>query len=189
MGIHVAIAVVVWCAGAIAIGGSGMLKVDPGQPPILMLIAIASPIGIFLVLYKIWGRFRSYIDTRDIRIITLIQSWRIIGGVFIVLYFYDVLPGFFAWPAGLGDIAIGVSAPFVGLAVAQGSDFVKSRVFLAFHVLGIIDFVGALGTGFLASGWIPDFVMGTSPTSETTVLPLSIIPTFGLGCLYGSFYI
>jgi hypothetical protein len=31
-----------------------------------------------------------------LRFLTALQGWRVIGGVFIVLYFYGMLPGLFA---------------------------------------------------------------------------------------------
>ena len=119
-------------------------------------------------------------NTRDLRVLTVVQSWRIIGGAFIVLYFYDLLPGLFAWPAGLGDIAIGGAAPFVALALAARPEFMKSRGFKAFHILGILDFVVAVGTGFLSSGWVESLASEVSTNQTMTLLPLSLIPTFGV---------
>jgi len=40
----------------------------------------------------------------DLRFITATQAWRFGGFAFLVLDTYRVLP---AWPAGLGDMAIG----------------------------------------------------------------------------------
>src|SRR5262249_11237234 len=60
------------------------------------------------------------------------------------LYVHGVLPGAFAWPAGLGDIAIGVTAPWVALALVRRPGFATSRVFVAYveAVLGTMRKLG-----------------------------------------------
>jgi hypothetical protein len=47
----------------------------------------------------------------DIRLIVGMQAWRWAGLDFLSLYVHKVLPAVFALPAGLGDMAIGVTAP------------------------------------------------------------------------------
>lgn len=47
---------------------------------------------------------REYALMADLRFITATQAWRFGGFAFLVLDTYRVLP---AWPAGLGDMAIG----------------------------------------------------------------------------------
>ncbi len=56
----------------------------------------------------------------DLRFITATHAWRFGGFAFLVLDTYGVL---LAWPAGLGDMAIGAAAPWmlVGLAREPGS--------------------------------------------------------------------
>ncbi len=78
-------------------------------PPIL--------IGMFLI-------WRS--DTVDRLIDAVPQEWlvgvqlyRALGAIFLILYATGRLPGLFAWPAGVGDIAIGLLAPVVGIAYAR----------------------------------------------------------------------
>ena len=44
------------------------------------------------------------------------QTWRVLGGTFLFLYAFDLRPALFAFPAGLGDMAVGVGAVFVLLA-------------------------------------------------------------------------
>ena len=39
------------------------------------------------------------------------------------MYTYGVLPGIFAWPAGLGDMAIGATAPLVLSGLLRRPDF------------------------------------------------------------------
>ena len=63
------------------------------------------------------AKFRTVVLTSDLSLLTAIQAWRFAGFAFIALYAYGVLPGNFAWPAGLGDI----DQPAVRTGRAQGA--------------------------------------------------------------------
>jgi hypothetical protein len=77
-------------------------------------------------------------------------------------------------PAGLGDIAVGLAAPFVALRLMRGTG---RRRAVWFNVLGIVDLVVALTIGFLA-GLGPWQVIDVTPTTEALALvPLVLIPT------------
>ena len=52
-----------------------------------------------------------------------LNGWRFIGLGFIMAYVEGLLPGGFAWPAGLGDIAMAVTAPWVVARVAADDGF------------------------------------------------------------------
>ena len=87
------------------------------------------------------------------------------------------LPRLFAWPAGLGDIAVGVTAPFVAQALIRSPSFAGSRRFVVWNILGILDLVVALSMGALNSGFIPG-VVGSVTTAPMARLPLVLIPAF-----------
>jgi hypothetical protein len=105
--------------------------------------------------------------------LTFVQAWRIAGYVFIVLYAYNILPGNFALPAGWGDIAIGATAPFVALKLANPN---HRKSFIFWQLLGIADLVNAVGMGVAARFINPHGIS----TSAMTVLPMSLIPTFAV---------
>ena len=115
----------------------------------------------------------------DLRWLTAMQSWRVIGVMFLALYAFDVLPGLFAWPAGVGDAAVGVSAPFALMALVRGDATWLRRVRLL-NVAGLIDFIVAVGTGVLTSnsslGWFVD----AAPRASLGALPLSLVPSFAV---------
>jgi len=74
----------------------------------------------------------------------------VIGAMFLALYAFGLLPGLFAWPAGLGDAAVGLAAPFVLLAMLRGAPNWPRRV-AWLNIAGLVDFAGAIGTGVLTS--------------------------------------
>ncbi len=77
-----------------------------------------------------------------------VQLYRALGVIFLILYAAGKLPGLFAWPAGVGDIAIGLLAPVVGLAYARAPHDTAGLV-RTWNVLGILDLVVAVTTGFM----------------------------------------
>jgi hypothetical protein len=134
-------------------------------------IAAVAPIVIFSLWFARSVSFRQFALALDPRVLTWLQSWRILGVVFVILASYGVLPAFFALPAGYGDIFIGVTAPLVALWLAAS----RHRLgFTAWQALGIADLVLAVGLGATAGLIRPESI----PMVAMTVLPLSLIPTF-----------
>ena len=120
-------------------------------------------------------RYRVVLNP-DQRLTVGLQAWRFAGLGFIALTTYKVLPGVFAWPAGLGDIAIGATAPLLAVAIARNPGVVSSRLFVTWNLLGMLDLVVAVGTGTLVS-W---FGIGADNASigPMAQLPLLLIPAF-----------
>jgi hypothetical protein len=96
---------------------------------------------------------------------------------FLALYAQGQLPGLFAWPAGLGDIAIGITAPWIVLALIRQPEFAVGRLFVVWNLLGILDLVIAVGTGALSSGLAPG-IAGELTTTPMALLPLVLIPAY-----------
>lgn len=167
-----------WFALAAAAGMSGIMATGPDTLARPVLLSVVVPIAVFLTLYAGSDSFRNYILTRDIRVLTMLQSWRIIGFAFLMLYAWGTLPGLFAWPAGLGDLLMGLSAPIVVLALVRRSEFPSSGRFAVWNLLGLLDFIVAAGSATLASGAIPGLVDGTLTSAPMEVWPLSLFPSF-----------
>jgi len=117
------------CAG-ISPGAGGAFVRPPGALPLPILIGVTTPIIVFLAAFSVLGAFRDFVLAVDLRLVTGIQAWRFAGLGFLALYAHGVLPGRFAWPAGLGDIAIGVTAPWVVLALIRRPSFAASKPFV-----------------------------------------------------------
>jgi hypothetical protein len=113
--------------------------------------------------------------------LTIVQTWRIVGMTFVVLYVYGILPGVFALPAGWGDVAIGITAPFVAIYLAGNAQ--RKASYVVWQLLGMLDLVTAVTLGVLASP-APVGVLGHGVTTEPmTLMPLSVIPTFAVPLL------
>jgi hypothetical protein len=167
----------VWFALVLLLGASGKFVSPPGTPPLPILIGVTAPIIGFLAGLWMSRSVRELVLTADLRFMMAIQAWRFAGLGFLALYTHGVLPGLFAWPAGLGDIAIGVSAPWLLVALIRRPSFAASRTFVAWNVLGILDLVVAVGTGALSSV-LATAAAGEIATGPMAQLPLVLVPAY-----------
>jgi hypothetical protein len=160
----------------LALGGSllGVYDSEP-YPPIPLGLAFVAPVVAFVSCYLTSARFRQFVSSLDLRLLTLAQTWRVGGVVFLILHQQGALPGVFALPAGWGDIAIGVTAP---LAAWYWKPPFPTQTFAVWNVLGSLDLVMAVTLGVLASATPVGILAGDVTTRLMGQFPLSLIPTF-----------
>jgi hypothetical protein len=173
----VIIALVVWLALVWFLGAHGAFARPTGTPPLPILLGVMAPIIAFLSAYRFSLGFREFVLTLDLRLGAGIQAWRFVGFGFLALYAQGVLPAAFALPAGLGDIAVGVTAPWVILTLIRRPNFAASRLFVAWNLFGILDLMVAVsggGLNMLMARGIPREIT-TRPMAE---MPLVLIPAY-----------
>jgi hypothetical protein len=105
------------------------------------------------------------------------QAWRWAGLGFLDLYAYKVLPGVFALPAGLGDMTIGVTAPWIILGLVRHPGFAARSAFVRWNVFGILDLLLAIGIGTVSTLFATG-AAGEISTAPMAALPLLLIPAF-----------
>lgn len=162
-----------WSTFAIVASSFHLYQTEPGKPPIPLLLGVLVPISVFAIWYLRSKRFREFVLSLDPRTLSTIHSFRWAGFVFLVLYAYGILPGLFALPAGLGDMAVGLTALLVGARLAAQR---QRSAFIQWNLFGMADLVTALSLG-AAVGILAPHGVSTQPM---TVLPMSFIPTFGV---------
>jgi hypothetical protein len=161
----------------IFLGANGTFVRPPNEPPLPILIGVLGPLVAFGAAYLGWGAFRSFALRANPVLLSAIQAWRAGGLGFLALAAHGVLPGLFSWPAGMGDIAIGVTAPWIVLALVRRPAFAASPIFKVWNLLGILDLVVAVSMGALNSGFVPGLT-GTVTTAAMAQLPLVLIPAY-----------
>lgn len=171
----VSVALALWLGLVFFLATQGAFVGSAGSPPLPIFFGFAIPLAVFFAAYFGWGAFRAFVLGADLRLVAAMQGWRWAGLGFLSLYAQGVLPGLFAFPAGLGDMAIGVSAPWIVLGLMRDSSFVASRRFVIWNIMGIIDLVVAVSMGTICSGFIPG-ITGNVTTSAMAQLPLVLIP-------------
>src|SRR5215468_10107131 len=174
------VALAVWFGVVFLLGVQGAFVAGVGSPPLPIFFGVAIPLALFFAAYFGLKSFRDFILGADLRFVAAIQAWRWGGLGFLSLYANGILPGLFALPAGLGDMAIGFSAPWIVLSLVRNPLFADSRRFVIWNILGIIDFVVAVSTATLSSGAFPEIsaLVGNVTTSPMARLPLVLIPAF-----------
>ena len=145
----------------------------PNTPPLALGLSVAVPIVLFLIWYASSPGFRQFVLSLNPVAVTLVQSVRVAGLVFLPLATYKILPAYFAWSAGWADIAIGATAWFAALRLATPE---HRKGFIVWQVLGITDLVNALALGALAGVIDPHGIS----TAAMTVPPMTYITTFGV---------
>lgn len=175
--VAVAIALTAWFLLVVSLGAAGAFVGRPGTPPLPTAIGVSAPLVVFIAWLRLSQSFREFVLALDLRLIAGIQAWRWAGLGFLSLYAYKVLPAVFALPAGIGDMAIGLTAPWIILALVRQPGFAGTAAFIRWNVLGIVDLLIALSIGtvnaFLATG-----VPGEISTAPMATLPLLLIPAF-----------
>jgi hypothetical protein len=164
----------VWFAAIYWLAANGAFVSGQDELPVTLAVAFLTPILLFLASLHLPGWRSLVVSIPPVFLITL-NGWRFIGLGFLMAYREGLLPGGFAWPAGLGDIAMAVTAPWFAARVASDDRFRFSKAFLVWNLLGIADFVDAvfLGTLYL---W-PGFASSVN-TALMQRLPFALIPCF-----------
>jgi hypothetical protein len=177
IGTRVGVFFAAWLALVLVLGARGAFVAPRGAPPLALLIGLLAPLGLFLLGYRTIAPLREFVLSADLRLIVGIQAWRWAGIGFLTLYTYGILPGIFAWPAGLGDMAIGVTAPLVLANLLRRPNFAASRSFVTWNLLGILDLTVAVSIGALVPLVAPN-LYGAVSTAPMSQLPLILIPAY-----------
>jgi hypothetical protein len=170
-----------WFAFAITAAAMHLFVGQPGRPPIAVGLAAVVPVMLFLGWFAGSVGFRRFVLGLNARALTYVQTWRVNGFIFLVLYSAGLLPGFFALPAGWGDIAIGATAPLGAMLIGRGMNGRGYRRggFIAWQMLGMLDLVLAVTLGATAGMLHPHDVQ----PGIMAFLPMSLIPTFAVPLL------
>jgi hypothetical protein len=145
-----------WFAFAAAASLAGWTRAIP--VPALMVSGFVIPFCLFYGALTLSPRSRRFIETRDLRITTLLEASRITGLVFFIGYASGALPALFGLTTGSLDTAIG----FTALLAAGAS---RDALWL-WHVAGI--------ASLLISG---SFGILTAPAAMAE-FPWALVPTF-----------
>jgi hypothetical protein len=165
-----------WFFFAVWLGVSGVLNAR-GAPPVGVAAAIVLPLIVFVIDRRRGSPLFGGLTRLELPALIALQTFRIIGVIFIVAWAAGTLPAGFALPAGLGDVAIGLSAPFAAAVAARRQPHRLPLVRL-WNILGTADLIIAVTTGVLHGRSPIGLLAGAIPTDAMARYPLSLIPTF-----------
>jgi len=173
----VSMVLALWFGIVLLLGIQGAFVGSAGSPPLRIFAGLAIPLALFSLLYWSSRTFRAFILNADLRLVTAIQAWRWAGFGFLELYAHGILPGLFAFPAGLGDMTVGVCAPWILIGLVRDPSFATSRRFVLWNIMGIVDLVVTVSMATITSGFIPGLA-GSVTTRPMAQLPLVFIPAY-----------
>jgi len=159
-----AVVAAVWLIGVFLLGAGNIFRNDVLTTRIPIAIGATLFVGYLLLLSP---TFRRIVDAVPQHWLIGIQTFRILGGLFLVRYFAGELPGLFALPAGIGDVATGLLAPFVAYAWHSGKPYARG-VAIAWNLFGMADLVNAVALGALTGG------------GGGIVFPIVLVPVYGV---------
>jgi hypothetical protein len=171
-----AVVLIGWFGVAIALGSLGVYGVASDRAPTIQYgLLIPILIGGLLI-------WRSSIVARVLDAVPQqwligVQFYRALGIIFLILYGTGKLPGLFAWPAGLGDVLVGVLALVVAIAYARGPHENRDMV-AAWNIFGIVDLIVAVAAGLTTSPSPLQLFAFDRPNELISAFPLVLIPTF-----------
>jgi hypothetical protein len=174
---RVLVVTALWFFVAIALGLSGALG-GADRPPIGLPLAMIIPLLAFVVDGRLGAPLFGLVRALPLSTLIAIQTFRIVGASFLVAsWTQSALPAAFALPAGLGDVTIGLLAPFVAAAVSRG---VPGHRFwaIAWNVAGLVDLTSAVFLGITHTSSLLG-IFATHPTTDALArYPFNLITTF-----------
>jgi hypothetical protein len=154
----------VWLVGVFLLGAANVFRNDVLPPRVPMALFATLLLGYLLLLSP---TFRQVVAAVPQHWLIGIQTFRVLGGVFLVRYYAGELPGLFALPAGIGDVATGLLALFVAYAWYSGKPYARGAA-IAWNLFGMADLVDAVALDTLTGG------------AGGIVFPIVLIPVYAV---------
>lgn len=152
-----------WLIAIALLASNNFFRNDVLPPRIPTAMAVTLLCGYLLLFSK---SFRGIIAAIPQHWLIGIQTFRLLGGLILVRYFQGELPTLFAFPAGIGDILTGASAPLVAYWWYSGKPYARAAA-IAWNLFGMADLVNAVTLGTLSGG-------------AGIVFPIVMIPIYGV---------
>jgi hypothetical protein len=158
-----AVVLAAWLVGVVLLAANDVFRIDAPRIPIALATTLA---GGYLLLLS--PTFRAIISGIPQHWLIGIQTFRILGGVFLVRYFGGELSGVFALPAGIGDVLTGLFAPLVAYWWITKKPYARTAA-IAWNLFGMADLINAVVLGALTGGG-----------GGGIVFPLVLIPAYAV---------
>lgn len=176
IGVLYSLGVALWAGLAFVLGALGTFATNPDTVVPVIGPAIAGPIVAGLLAWPRSKTLRNLVGQIPLPALIGVQSYRVVGALFLIAFAAGVLPGEFALHAGIGDVLIGVTAPLVAFALLRGAHGARTAATL-WGVAGLTDLAAAVVAGSLSSPSALQVLALDSPNFAITRFPLVLIPT------------
>lgn len=171
-----------WLAVDCVLGAVGVFAASPDTYVPIIAAGIVVPIVAGIWLFTRGGTLQRLVGSIPLHRLISVQFYRTAGVIFLIAWLAGRMPGTFALPAGIGDIAVGLAAPFVAARVRSPFNDPERarRAAIAWNVLGIADLVVAVSLGFLSSPSFFQVLSHSDPNWLITRMPYVLVPAFAV---------
>lgn len=167
-----------WFVLVVAAAASLVFDQRLGLGLLALGIAVAVPVIAAVLLAIYLPRLKAAIRAVPLSALIGVNTVRLLGVMFVLLYLFGRLPAPFAPTAGYGDIAIGLTAPFVAWMAWRQARGWRAIAWL-WNTLGLLDLLAAVGLAVVTTDGSPVQLIFTTPSTATmTALPWILIPAF-----------
>ncbi len=167
-----------WLVVALSIPQNGFLfKLSLFPLPNIGLLFV--PIIIGLTVLSKSSTFQKIVDDTYQPWLVGVQVTRAMGVVFLSLYARGLMPAEFALPAGIGDVIIGATAPFVALILFFNQSFGR-KIAIVWNSVGFLVLIASIVLGFSTSPTPYQVLALDNPNNLLFDFPLALVPTFAV---------
>jgi hypothetical protein len=174
---------VAWFVLVLAIGAGGALDPARGLGVPALGLTVALPVAALVCAFFLLAPIRAALLAAPLPALVAINTLRILGVIFVILYAAGRLPAPFAPSAGWGDIIAGVAAAPLAWAIARFGARVRMLALL-WNVFGAADLVNAVALGALSAPGPLNAFAGPPTSAIMTSLPWLMIPGFLVPCFF-----
>ncbi len=167
----------IWFAIVMGLSLNGYFETPDGVLPIKMPIFFMIPPILFVLALTLSNNVARWADRIDITTLTSLQSWRVMGFTFLILWALGALPLVFALLSGFGDVATGVYAAFATVKVSQRKDGWQATARRVIY-MGSVDFAVAVATGLLSAAGYLKLYEGEVSAHLMVAYPMVMFPVF-----------
>jgi hypothetical protein len=171
-----ALVLTIWIAAAWVLAVNGVFRRGLGNLPVLP-VAILLPVLLGSFVMTRSRAVASLLDATPASWLVGLQVYRILGAMFLVYWIRGGMPGAFALPAGIGDVATGLLALPAAVRVASGVPTGR-RIGIRWNVLGLTDFAVAITMGMLTSPGPAHLLAREHPNVQIATFPAAMTPAF-----------
>lgn len=183
--IGLAAALGAWFVVVAVLASTRALHDEPGLGTPALGFAVVLPIVILSLAVRRSPRLRPALDRVPLWLLIGVNTVRVLGVFFVLLYVAGRLPAPFAPVAGWGDVVAGTLAvPVAWLAHRRGVA-ARSAIF-AWNAFGLLDLVAAVGLGVASSPGPLRVIFAEPGSSIMTTLPWMLIPAFLVPLLFST---
>ena len=173
----VAAALVAWMTIVWTLAARGVLAQTPGASQFhsagMIVVPSIALVIVALALVVRSSTITAAIDAAPLWWLISYQAYRIMGFIFVRLWWQGFLPTYFALPAGIGDTLTGALAIVAVVAFLRRWPAATSLGY-AVNLFGIADLVNAITMGVLST------MSASNQVSPMLLYPLVIVPSFGV---------